>query len=51
MHYDVVIIGGGMGGINAATQAANRGAKVAVIEGHRIGGIRINWGASPPRRW
>ena len=37
-YYDVVIIGGGMGGVTAATQAAKRGAKVAVIEGHRIGG-------------
>lgn len=37
-QFDVVVIGGGMGGINAANQAASRGAKVAIVEGHTIGG-------------
>ncbi|MBI3970553.1 MAG: FAD-binding protein [Chloroflexi bacterium] len=37
-RFDVVVIGAGMGGLNAADEAAGRGAKVAVIEGGRVGG-------------
>jgi pyruvate/2-oxoglutarate dehydrogenase complex dihydrolipoamide dehydrogenase (E3) component len=33
-----VVVGAGMGGVNAANQVASRGAKVAVIEGGRVGG-------------
>ncbi|GAC1401946.1 MAG: hypothetical protein NVSMB64_00940 [Candidatus Velthaea sp.] len=36
--YDVIVIGAGMGGISAAFTAAERGAKVALIETGAIGG-------------
>lgn len=36
--YDVVVIGGGSGGLNVAGAAGAIGAKVALIEAHRLGG-------------
>ena len=36
--YDLVIIGAGSGGLVAAGFAAKLGAKVALVEKHRIGG-------------
>src|SRR5262245_458494 len=36
--YDLVVIGGGSGGLNVATAAAKVGARVAVIEKERLGG-------------
>jgi pyruvate/2-oxoglutarate dehydrogenase complex dihydrolipoamide dehydrogenase (E3) component len=36
--YDVVVIGGGSGGLGVAAAAVRVGAKVALIEKHRIGG-------------
>src|SRR5262249_25400537 len=36
--YDIAIIGAGSGGLVAATFAARAGARVALIEKHRIGG-------------
>lgn len=35
--YDYLVIGGGSGGIGSARRAAMYGAKVAVIEGARLG--------------
>ena len=32
VEYDAVVIGGGMGGLTAATQLAAKGAKVIVLE-------------------
>ncbi|MGF1618763.1 MAG: FAD-dependent oxidoreductase [Acidimicrobiia bacterium] len=37
-HYDLTVIGAGMGGINAAYRAAGLGASVALVERHKIGG-------------
>ncbi len=37
-HYDLAVIGGGMGGLNAANRAASLGARVAIIERHKLGG-------------
>src|SRR6266851_311334 len=37
-QYDLVIIGAGSGGLIAAGFAAQLGAKVALVEKHRIGG-------------
>lgn len=37
-QYDLVIIGAGSGGLTAASFAARLGAKVALVEKHRIGG-------------
>jgi pyruvate/2-oxoglutarate dehydrogenase complex dihydrolipoamide dehydrogenase (E3) component len=36
--YDLVVLGGGAGGLNVATAAAKVGAKVALIEKNRLGG-------------
>src|SRR5262249_12675431 len=37
-RYDIAVIGAGSGGLVAATFAARAGARVALIEKHRIGG-------------
>jgi pyruvate/2-oxoglutarate dehydrogenase complex dihydrolipoamide dehydrogenase (E3) component len=36
--YDLVVLGGGSGGLNVATAAARVGAKVALVEKFRLGG-------------
>ncbi|MBI3287069.1 MAG: FAD-dependent oxidoreductase [Chloroflexi bacterium] len=36
--YDLVVIGAGMGGVNAANRAARLGARVAVVERGKVGG-------------
>jgi pyruvate/2-oxoglutarate dehydrogenase complex dihydrolipoamide dehydrogenase (E3) component len=36
--YDLVVLGGGAGGLNVAVAAARVGAKVALVEKHRLGG-------------
>jgi dihydrolipoamide dehydrogenase len=36
--FDVVVIGGGQGGLPAAHMAANLGGKVALIEMREVGG-------------
>ncbi|MEO6809711.1 MAG: FAD-dependent oxidoreductase, partial [Isosphaeraceae bacterium] len=36
--YDLVVLGGGAGGLNVASAAARIGAKVALIEKHKLGG-------------
>ena len=47
--YDYVVIGGGSGGIASARRAASYGAKVALIEGHRLGGTCVNVGCVPKK--
>ena len=47
--YDVIIIGGGPGGYVAAIKAAQLGAKVAVVEREKLGGICLNWGCIPTK--
>jgi len=49
--YDVIIIGGGPGGYVAAIRAAQLGLKTAVVEKHRLGGMCLNWGCVPSRRF
>ena len=44
-HYDYLVIGGGSGGVASARRAKTYGAKVALIEGHRLGGTCVNVGA------
>ncbi len=48
-RYDIVILGGGPGGYVAAIKAAQLGAKVAVIEKDRLGGVCLNWGCIPTK--
>ena len=48
-NYDIVIVGGGPGGYVAAIKAAHLGAKVALIEKERLGGLCLNWGCIPTK--
>ena len=48
-EYDVIILGGGPGGYVAAIKAAQLGAKVAVVEKDRLGGVCLNWGCIPTK--
>lgn len=47
--YDFFVIGAGSGGLAAANQAAAHGAKVAIAEKHRIGGVCVNRGCVPKK--
>ena len=47
--YDIVIIGAGGGGITAAFEAQRRGAKVALLEKHKIGGECTHSGCVPSK--
>lgn len=47
--YDLVVIGGGSGGLACAKRAAGYGANVAVIEGKAYGGTCVNVGCVPKK--
>ena len=47
--YDLVVIGGGSGGVATAVRAQSYGARVAVIEDHRLGGTCVNVGCVPKK--
>ena len=47
--FDLIVIGGGSGGLAAAQRAAEYGAKVALIESHRLGGTCVNVGCVPKK--
>ncbi|MEM9423826.1 MAG: FAD-dependent oxidoreductase, partial [Spirochaetota bacterium] len=48
--YDVVVIGGGPGGYNAAFRAADLGKKVAIVERYDVlGGVCLNVGCIPSK--
>ncbi|MGR4001290.1 MAG: FAD-dependent oxidoreductase [Alphaproteobacteria bacterium] len=48
-HLDLIVIGGGSGGVRAARRAAGYGAKVALIESDNLGGTCINLGCIPKK--
>lgn len=48
-NYDVVVIGGGSGGLAAAFRAASYGAKVAMLEPAPLGGTCVNVGCVPKK--
>ena len=48
-NYDLVVIGGGSGGIASAVRAASYGARCAVIESGRLGGTCVNVGCVPKK--
>lgn len=49
--YDLVIIGGGAGGLVAASGAAQLGARVALIDkSETLGGDCLNYGCVPTKR-
>jgi len=47
--YDLIVVGAGSGGVRAARVAAAHGAKVSVIEEHRIGGTCVIRGCVPKK--
>ncbi len=47
--YDLIVIGGGSGGIATARRATEYGARVAIIEGGRLGGTCVNVGCVPKK--
>jgi pyruvate/2-oxoglutarate dehydrogenase complex dihydrolipoamide dehydrogenase (E3) component len=46
---DVCVIGGGSGGLSIAAGAAQMGAKVVLLEGHKMGGDCLNYGCVPSK--
>ncbi|WP_058535935.1 glutathione-disulfide reductase [Legionella saoudiensis] len=48
-QFDLIVIGGGSGGIASAVRAAKYGAKVAVIEANHLGGTCVNLGCVPKK--
>lgn len=49
MNFDLIVIGGGSGGIASAVRAAKYGARVAVIEQEHLGGTCVNLGCVPKK--
>ncbi len=47
--YDLIVIGGGSGGIAHARRAAEYGARAAVVESDRLGGTCVNVGCVPKK--
>jgi glutathione reductase (NADPH) len=47
--YDLLVIGGGSGGVRASRMAAQKGARVAVIEEDRVGGTCVLRGCVPKK--
>ena len=48
-HFDLVVIGGGSGGLAVAEKAASLGKTVAIIESRRLGGTCVNDGCVPKK--
>lgn len=49
MMYDLVIIGAGPGGYDAACEAGEIGLKTALVERADLGGTCVNWGCIPTK--
>ncbi|WP_133129033.1 dihydrolipoyl dehydrogenase family protein [Legionella nagasakiensis] len=47
--FDLAIIGAGSGGLSLASGTAQLGLKVALIEGHKMGGDCLNYGCVPSK--
>lgn len=48
-QFDLIVLGGGSGGIASAVRAAKYGAKVAVVEQQHLGGTCVNLGCVPKK--
>src|SRR5256885_1122305 len=48
-QYDLIVIGGGSGGLAAAKRAAEYGARVVLVESGRLGGACVNVGCVPKK--
>lgn len=49
LHFDLLVLGGGSGGVACARRAAEYGARVALVEGARLGGTCVNVGCVPKK--
>jgi glutathione reductase (NADPH) len=47
--YDLIVLGAGSGGLAAAKRAAAHGARVAIVEGDRVGGTCVIRGCVPKK--
>ncbi len=47
--FDLIVLGAGSGGLGAAKRAASYGAKVAIVEGSRVGGTCVIRGCVPKK--
>lgn len=47
--YDLIVVGGGSGGIACAKRAAGYGAKVLLVEFKAMGGTCVNVGCVPKK--
>jgi pyruvate/2-oxoglutarate dehydrogenase complex dihydrolipoamide dehydrogenase (E3) component len=48
-HFDVVVIGGGVGGVAAVRKLASAGLAVALVEDRLVGGECHYWGCNPSK--
>jgi glutathione reductase (NADPH) len=48
-HFDLIVLGAGSGGLAAAKRAASHGARVAIVEGDRVGGTCVIRGCVPKK--
>ena len=48
-EFDLLVVGGGSGGLAAAQRAAEYGARVALFEPARLGGTCVNVGCVPKK--
>lgn len=47
--YDLIVLGGGPAGYNAAERAAHSGMKTLLFEGKTLGGVCLNEGCVPTK--
>ena len=48
-QFDVIVIGGGPAGYEAAIEAAKKGMKTALVENRQLGGTCLNRGCIPTK--
>ena len=49
LHFDLLVLGGGSGGVAMARRSAEYGARVALVECARLGGTCVNVGCVPKK--
>ncbi|MBR3372186.1 MAG: FAD-dependent oxidoreductase [Rhodobacteraceae bacterium] len=49
LKTDICVIGGGSGGLSVASGAVQMGARVILVEGHKMGGDCLNYGCVPSK--